>query len=285
MKAKGGESMLVNYDVPKINQCLQDFYNATGIHMDLLKQDFSFVGDHSYWDKKRYCKAIQNTDKGKKACLCSDAELFQRTQKSKKAETHICHAGLMDIAIPILYNDTVIGYIIFGQIKTDTDFLALKDYLLGLGLNETEMEEYYTEISSVDQSTIQSISNIAEILVKHILLENMLRPNFDESMQRTLNYIHENLDTELSVESIAKNANISKSAMYRRFQSCFGCTVSEYITEKRIEKATELLTKSNLSVEEISRVVGFSSGSYFSKIFKKKRGISPSQFKNSQKKT
>ncbi|MBO5305528.1 MAG: PocR ligand-binding domain-containing protein [Clostridia bacterium] len=277
--------MTVNYDIPKINQCLQDFYNATGIHMDLLKEDFSFVGNHSFWDKKRYCKAVQSTPMGKQACLCSDAELLQKTQKSKKPEMHICHAGLMDIAIPILYNDHIIGYIIFGQIRTDTDFSLLKDYLLGLGLSEKDMRAYYAEIASFEKAVIQSISNIAELLVKHILLENMLKPNFDASIQRALNYIHENLGTELTVESISKNANISKSAMYRRFQSCFGCTVSEYISEKRIEKATELLAKSDLSVEEVSRVVGFSSGSYFSKIFKKKRGISPFQFKNNQKNT
>lgn len=271
--------MLINYDIQKINQTLQDFYNATGINMDLLKDDFTFVGNHSFWEKTRYCKEIQNCEKGRIACRCSDAELFWKSRESKKPEKHICHAGLIDISVPILYNDIIIGYIIFGQMKTDTDFSKLKKYLKSLGLNETKMNKYYAEISSFDTDKIQSISNIAEMLVKHILLENMLKPNFDENIQRALNYISENLDKDLTIQNISKNTNISKSVLYRRFHSCFNCTVSQYVSTKRIEKAIDLLSNSDLSIEEISQQIGFSSGSYFSKIFKREKGLSPLKYK------
>lgn len=276
--------MIINYNIPKINQCLKDFYHATGIHMDLLREDFSFVSDHTSWKSKRYCAAIQNTEKGKTACLCSDAALLRKSRASKKVEMQVCHAGLIDVSVPILYDDAIIGYIIFGQIKTDTDFGDLRGYLLRLGLPETEMKSYYDELSPISRETLHSLSNIAEILVKHILFEHMLKPNFDEGIQRALNYIHKNLDADLSVQSISKNANISKSALYRRFQSIFRCTVSEYVNEKRIEKAAELLQESHLSIEEISRTVGFAGGSYFSKTFKKKKGISPIQYRNANKK-
>jgi len=275
--------MTVNYDIPKINQCLQDFYYATGINMDLLKDDFSFVGEHSYWENKRYCKAIQSTKSGHTACRLSDKELLEKSRMSKKPEMHICHAGLMDCAIPILYGDEIIGYILFGQIKTDTDFSKFGGYLSSLGLDEKEMERFYEEISFFKESVITSISNIAEMLVKHILLENMLRPNFDESIQPALNYINENLDSDLSIQKISQNTNISKSALYRRFQSCFGCTVGEYINDKRIEKASGLLKTTDFSIEEVSGLAGFSSGSYFCKIFKRKMGVSPFKFKNINK--
>ena len=275
--------MIVNFDIPKINQCMQDFYNATGINMDLLKADFSFVGNHSYWEKKRYCKAIQSTENGHKACLISDIILLEKSRESKKPEMHICHAGLMDFSIPILYGDEIIGYIIFGQIKTDTDFSKFKGYLMSLGLDEKEMNRFYAEISFFEEDVIKSISNIAEMVVKHILLEDMLKPNFDDSIGRVVNYINENLDTSLSVQTISQNTNISKSALYRRFQSCFGCTVGQYISDKRIEKAAELLKNSDLSIEEVSGLTGFSSGSYFCKMFKKKMGVSPFKFKSIHK--
>ena len=276
--------MIVNFDIPKINQCLEDFYNATGINMDLLKDDFSFVGEHRYWENKRYCKAIQGTKGGHNACLLSDAELLEKSRKSKKAEMHICHAGLMDCAIPIIYADEIIGYILFGQIKTDTDFSKIGEYLASLGLDEHEMERLYEEILFFKESVITSISNIAEMLVKHILLENMLRLNFDDSIGRVVNYINQNLESDLSIQRISQNTNISKSALYRKFQGCFGCTVGEYINDKRIEKATELLKTADLSIEEVSGKVGFSSGSYFCKMFKKKMGVSPFKFKNWNKK-
>ena len=271
--------MFVNYDIAKINQTLQDFYRATGINMDLLREDFSSVGNYSYWETVRYCKAIQNTGFGRQACLCSDADLLKRCQQSKQMEMHMCHAGLIDISVPILYNDVIIGYIIFGQMKTDAPFTAVEDYLLSLGLSSEKMKQYYQEISVLDTDRIQSISHIAQILVKHILLENMLIPNWDEDIQRALNYIHTNLSVSLSIQEIAKNANVSKSVLYRRFHSCFGCTVSQYINKQRIDKAKELLKQGKLSVEDVSQQAGFSDHAYFSRIFKKETGLSPMKYK------
>lgn len=59
----------------------------------------------------------------------------------------------------------------------------------------------------------------------------------------------------------------------------FGCTVSEYVKTKKIEKSIDLLLNDDLSIEEISEKLGFSSASYYSKTFKKIKGISPGKFR------
>ena len=84
---------------------------------------------------------------------------------------------------------------------------------------------------------------------------------------------------EISVISISKSINVSKSVLYKNFHTHFNCTVSEYINTKRIEKSLELIAKTDMSIEEISQNVGFSTASYFSKIFKKQMGTSPLKYK------
>lgn len=271
--------MIVNYNVQKINRLLSDFYNATGINMDLRKTDFSFVNNKSYWETKCYCKEIQNTSEGRKACMHSDECLFNKSRESKRLEALTCHAGLTDISIPILFNDEIIGYIIFGQIRTDCDFSKNTEYITSLGLDAKKMERYYYDITSFDTEKIQSMSSIAEILVKHILLENILKPDFDANIQKAVYYINNNLEKNLSIQNISKNANISKSVLYRRFHAYFNCTVSEYIHKKRIEKSVELLKNPDLSIEDIAQIIGYTSGSYYSKAFKKEKGISPLKYK------
>ena len=270
--------MVVNYDIEKINDVLLDFYNATGINMDLLREDFSPVSGRPRADIP-YCRCVQQTGAGKKACLRSDALLLEKCRRSRKAQMQICHAGLVDAAAPILYDDVIIGYIIFGQMKTDTDFSALQAYLAALGLDAGEMESHYTGIPFFDSGKMQSLSNIASMLVKHILLEDLLKPDFDESIQKAVTFIQENLEKELSVRIISKSINVSKSVLYKRFHACFGCTVSEYNNTRRVEHSLELLKKSDLSVEEISRRSGFSSASYYSKTFKKLKGIAPLKYR------
>lgn len=270
--------MTVDYDIKKIDIALQDFYNAVGIRIDLLKYDFSPVSYNKH-EANRYCIAIQGCARGKKTCTLSDTKLLERCRASKKPEIHICHAGLVDIAVPILYDDVIIGYIIFGQMKTDTDFSVFKKYIAGLGLDCREMEEYYSELSFFDSDKIQSISNIAAMFVKHILLENMLKPTLSDSIRAAVEYIDRNLETELSIKTISSSINVSKTVLYKKFHEKFNCTVSEYIKRKRIEKSVKLLEQGNMSIEEISQKVGFSSASYYSKTFKAYMGKSPLKYK------
>lgn len=271
--------MVISYDIEKINAALEDFYKATDINMNLLKADFSFVGGRSHRENNRYCEAIQHTTKGKKECKFSDIRLLEKCRETKKPQMHICPAGLIDAAAPIFYNDVIIGYIIFGEMKANTPFSVFEKYISDLGLDAQKMEKYYNDIAAFNSEKIQSVSNIAGMLAKHLLLENMLKPDFDENMQKAVAFINENLCGDLSIRSISKNINVSKSVLYKRFHACFNCTVSEYINTRRVEKSIELLTRTDLSIEEISQKVGFASASYFSKIFKKEKGVSPLNYK------
>jgi len=273
-----GDEMVVNYDINKINCALQDFYNATGIDIDLLRTDFSPASSYRM-KNNRYCQAIQCTSAGKNACFCSDAALLDKCRESKKAEMHICHGCLVNVAIPLFYGDELIGYIIFGRMKPDTELPLPDEHLSALGLDTGELRKYYHDIPLFDSDRIQSVSNVATMLAKYILLENMLKPDLSECLQSAVTFIDANLERELSVKEISKNANSSKSTLYKNFRTHFNCTVSEYIHTKRIERATELLTKTNLSIEEISQRVGFSSASYFCRIFKKQTGFVPVKYR------
>lgn len=63
------------------------------------------------------------------------------------------------------------------------------------------------------------------------------------------------------------------------FHTHFRCTVNQYVNKKRIAWSEQLLLSTDLSVEEISLTVGFSSASYYSKLFKNEKGISPLKFR------
>lgn len=271
--------MIINYDIEKINTTLEDFYKATDININLLKADFSFVSGRSHRKNTGYCYCVQNTSAGKIACRQSDIELLEKCRETKKIQMHICHAGLIDAAAPILYNDVIIGYIIFGEMKSNTDFSDLKGYLASLGVNSDEMEKYYAEIPLFDSDRIQSVSNIMIMLTKYLLLENMLKPRFDDKIQRAIVYINENLTEELSIQKISKNTNVSKSVLYEKFRDTFNCTVSEYINEKRIELSCDFLVKTDLPVEHIAQKVGFSGVSYYGKIFKRLKGSTPLKYR------
>ena len=101
----------------------------------------------------------------------------------------------------------------------------------------------------------------------------------NDAVNKAEQFIDDNLQNELTIHRISKGTNISKSVLYKRFHTRFHCTVKEYLNQKRIEKAIDLLIHSDLSIEEISQNVGFSSASYFSKTFKKIKKTSPLKYR------
>lgn len=271
--------MVINYNMEKINALLEDFYKATDINIVLMKPDFSYVAGIEHRENNSYCRAVQSTRSGAMSCKYSDELLLKECRRTKKMQMCKCPGGLWVAAAPLLHNDVIIGYLVFGEMKDDTDFSQHEAYISSLGLDISLMEKYYADIGVFSEDKIQSIANIASIVAGYILLENMLKIDFDKHMKKAVAFIDDNLAGDLSVQTIAKNIHISKSVLYKRFRTNFDCTINEYINTRRIEKAIELLLKTNLSIEEISKETGFTSASYFSKTFKKMKGVSPLQYK------
>ena len=97
-----------------------------------------------------------------------------------------------------------------------------------------------------------------------------------------LDYINKNIsDSTLGVENLAEELLLSRSKLYRKIKAITGYTATEFIRSVKLEKAKELLVKTEFTVSEISYKVGFSSPSYFTKCFKNNFGMIPKQMRES----
>lgn len=275
--------MNLEYDIRKLNTAARDFYNATGINLMLIKPDFSIYEGLERFEANRYCSAIHNLQCRKNLCKMSDFALLEKCKKSRKSEMHICHAGLIDVAVPLIYDNTIIGYIILGQMRKSDDFSLVEPSLRQLNLDSDKMKEYYLELPLFDETRIKSIENLAIMLAKYILFENMIKPDTNTDLFRITEYISRNLDGNLSIQSISRNTNISKSSMYKIFHDNLNCTVSGYISTKRVEKAIELLESTTLSIDVIAARAGFSSTTYFTRTFKTITGTTPGKYRKNQR--
>lgn len=82
----------------------------------------------------------------------------------------------------------------------------------------------------------------------------------------------------LDLEQLAAVARLSKFHFHRLFSATYGCTPAAYVSERRVERAQDLLRATNLSVTEVCHAVGFSSLGSFSARFREIVGETPSQF-------
>lgn len=96
--------------------------------------------------------------------------------------------------------------------------------------------------------------------------------------QKGVEYISRRYSYPITVDSIAKYVGISRSHLYRAFQLYTGISPKEYLSDFRIKQACSLLKHSDLSITAISTSVGFENSLYFSKAFRKIKGIPPSDY-------
>lgn len=103
-------------------------------------------------------------------------------------------------------------------------------------------------------------------------------------MARAIRYINENVSQELDIQHICDAVSISKYHFCRQFKEHTGLTVMQYILKTRIVLAREELKKTNLPVSEISEKFGFSSVSYFCRVFREEENCSPLQYRKQNSK-
>ncbi|HIW71437.1 MAG TPA: helix-turn-helix domain-containing protein [Candidatus Levilactobacillus faecigallinarum] len=94
-----------------------------------------------------------------------------------------------------------------------------------------------------------------------------------------INYIHKNIQKSLSLNEVAKQAYLSPAYLSRLFKKHLHVNFIEYVNSQKIALAQEKLALSQDTVHEISTDLGFSQTSYFTKLFKRRTGLTPSEFR------
>ncbi|MBE5733148.1 MAG: helix-turn-helix domain-containing protein [Clostridiales bacterium] len=131
-------------------------------------------------------------------------------------------------------------------------------------------------------------SAISESLL-NILISYILRLSDDTKITENTNtcnqikdYLDKNYTSNKSIDDICRDLYINKYYLTHLFKDAMGVPPLKYMITKRISLAKELLTTTDLTIEEVAIKCGYSDTTYFIKVFKKAEGITPIEFKNQQ---
>ena len=103
-----------------------------------------------------------------------------------------------------------------------------------------------------------------------------------ELCRRAKAFLEDNYADDISLEELSRQLGISQSYLSRSFKKETGESLIDYLTKYRINRATELLT-GGMRAADVAAAVGLPDPKYFSRVFKKVKGISPSDYRESMK--
>lgn len=155
--------------------------------------------------------------------------------------------------------------------------------LMKKGLSSTE-ESFLSDIHgsidifSLEKSTMAFVRHTRECLTGSTGTSGKL-------IESAIFYIHSHLTEPLSLEIIAEQLHISPSHLSRTFKKAQDESLTEYINKARIKKAQEYLSDSEILTYEVAELVGYNDPTYFSSIFKKYTGESPTDYRQHLRKS
>ena len=273
--------MVINFNVERLEKLLYDFYRITGLTVSVWDANLNMLG-YQPKEMSGFCRKIREYPEGARRCFLSDKTVCGECAATGKPATRICHAGLVDNALPIKFQDEILGYMMFGQVVSEDRKKAyprIRKLSDDLGINYDELIKLYNELDTYNEEKITSAANILKMSARYLWLSEYIEIKNDPSASLISDFVHNNLKEDLSILEICARTGISKNRLYRISHESFGMSIGEYISSVRVKEAKRLLTSTDLSISDICNRVGIQDYNYFSKFFKHHTGVSPSRYR------
>ena len=92
-------------------------------------------------------------------------------------------------------------------------------------------------------------------------------------------YVRQNYRNDISMQDAARAMNYSEAYFCKLFKQCFSCNFTAYLSEYRIGEAKKLLAVPTVNIKDIGKAVGYGDSNYFTKVFRRYTGVSPSEYR------
>lgn len=176
-----------------------------------------------------------------------------------------------------LYGETIDKFIKILGVTPENPIIHISLY------NELNsiVEKIYTLSKELTLSSKVSITSLIYEFFS-VLVQNSVNIKRNDPIKSALKIIDYNYSSQISVEQIAESLTLNTAYFSRIFTKQVGISPKQYLLNKKIERAKELLKMTDASIGEIANSVGYEDQLYFSRIFKKHVGISPNEYRKSK---
>ena len=229
-----------------------------------------------------FCYMMERSPVTNAFCTHCDQQADEQCARQKNAYAYHCHAGLIEVACPVYIDNTYVGFLIIGQFRTKKAGLE-KEYARKLALLcETEPDTLYKKYYSqplIGAAAVDGIKLIAGMIRSRLLEEKVFSLEYHEVIKKVENYINQNICSPLPLKGIAQHVFMSSAYLSTTYKNVTGRNITDYIQERRVSTACFLIRTTSGSISNLAQETGFSDANYFTKVFKKKTGMTPREYR------
>lgn len=270
-------------DQEKMLSLMMSFYNVTSMRFVLFNNDYEEILAYPFRGHP-FCLHMQKNNEFLSRCETCNHTHFVKCSKTMKTEIYYCHFGLVEITVPLIVHNKIIGYVMLGQItdkKNYNDlFQSAKQYIKNNNCSDAIDWELLKQIQYFPQEKLIAITKILEACTNYIISNELLDVKKSSIVDKIITYIDENFLEIDNVNDICSALKISRTSLYSLFQKSFHTGIQKYIVSLRLDYAKKLLEETDLPIYEIAYKSRFNDYNYFSHVFNKTFKHAPSFYRN-----
>ena len=277
--------MISVFDQNKLHSLLKDFYQISKIRITVFDEDLNELCAYPE-SIPAFCKIIRSCETGKLACAQCDKAACGIAARERRTQIYRCHAGLTEAVTPLIVQDVLVGYLLFGHVFSYPDYEsgweAIRRCCQGLPLDMRELKAACVECPRVDYEYVLSATQILLAVASYLVMERMAALQTDRLAVQIDDHLSHHFTERLKATDLCRHFQIGKTQLYQLSRQLYGCGISEHIRNMRMKMARELLLeRPELSLADIAAQCGYHDYNYFISVFTQAVGIPPGAFRRS----
>jgi len=231
-----------------------------------------------------YCRMLREELGLDTRCRSLDQEMMSAALQEKKMLSYTCHAGMREAVAPLFVDGQLAGFVMIGQFRSQAA-PAVSPYA-GRWKKEqgnAVLQKAFESSTVLPEEKINVLLVMFSQLLELILCSRLIHHKDYDLIAPVIEQIRRHPEKSLSLDDAVRLSGRSPSTVTRLFKKMTGRGFKQYQLEYRLQQAAGRLTdRPNCPVAEIALSVGFEDPFYFSRIFHKYHGFSPSNFRNTK---
>ncbi len=273
---------MLNINIDKLDRIIDSFYKITGVMIGAYDTDFRPLSAKNL-PHGSLCREVRQYDSLSRKCRECDIAGIKKCTGSMETQIYECHMGLVEAVTPVYADNTIAGYILIGQMLNEKNVEKVKSNINNLDdeIDKTAMLRTVEAVPRLSGDMIEAIISLMIICTKYLMVEKVIDIKSGILSKQIEEYIMGNMEKDIGIDDICCEMHISRSKLYDVSTEFFKMGITDYIRFLRIERAKRYLQENEHAVNQISTMVGIDDPNYFTKIFKRYTGMTPSQYKKS----
>ncbi|MCP4644765.1 MAG: helix-turn-helix domain-containing protein [bacterium] len=266
---------------PAVREIFDHFAACFGVRV-MLYSPYGQYGAIGGEDRPpgHFCDLVQHHLFSKDQCHSLDRSKLHQAMVSREIVRYECPAGLVGVIRPAFLDEKLLGFFMIAEIRIHEALPAWPAREWQTMVGDPSLIRAYESIQHTDPGNLDHIIGIFSALVDSVLSRRLISLRSDMVLDRIVEYLSVHVDKPVALTDVATAVGRSPSSISHMLRKRLHTSFKQLQIETRLQRAEEYLrTYPDMTVQEASWRVGYNDAFYFSRLYKRYRGESPSAYR------